>query len=158
MVLSILSINDNDNNYVDNIFKCFERSRPEIISTLTWKKGTKQHVEIPDFVLSKICDENAGCNFECNDNCNGKEKCNNKRIHCKQWKNVKKKDSGNQTRGFGLFFEEGCKKNDFIIKYTGTVTKKHGSIYSMKINLPELKGKGRKESSRYTSMQVMMMV
>jgi hypothetical protein len=138
MVLSILSINDDDNNNDDNVFEFFERPRPEIVSTLTWKRETKQYVEIPDFVLSKICNENAGCNFECNDNCNGKEKCN-KRIQCKRWKNVKKRDSGNQMRGFSLFLEEGCKKNDFIIKYTGTVTTKRGSIYSMTINLAELK-------------------
>jgi hypothetical protein len=144
MGLSILSINDDDNNNKDNVFKCFERPRPEIVSTLMWNRGTKHHVKIPDFLLSKICDENAGCNFECNDNCNGKEKCNNKRIQRKQWKNVKKRDSGNQTRGFGLLLEEGCKKNDFIIKYTGTVTKKGGSIYSMKKYPPELKGKRKK--------------
>jgi hypothetical protein len=144
MVLSILSINDNDNNDDNDVFKCFERPKPEIVSTLTWNRGTKQHVKIPNFVLSKICDENMGCNFECNDDCNGKEKCNNKRIQCKQWKNVKKRDSGNQTWGFGLFLEEECKKNDFIVEYTGTITKKCGSIYSMKINPPELKGKRKK--------------
>ncbi len=84
MVLSIFSINDDDNNNNNNVSKCFERLRPEILSTLTWNRGTKQHVEIPDYVLSKICDENPDCNFECNDNCNGKEKYNNKRIQCKQ--------------------------------------------------------------------------
>ena len=110
MVLSILSINYNDNDDKDDVFECFEMTMPEIVSTLTWKKGTKQHVEIPDFVLSKICDENAGCNFECNDNCNGKEKYNNKRIQCKQWKHVKKRDSGIKKGDLVYFLKKDARR------------------------------------------------
>ncbi len=122
--------------------------RPEIASHLTWTRGTKQHVRIPDFELSKICNENSGCYYECNDNCDGKDKCNNKRIRRKQWKNVMERDSGNQKKGFSLFLEEGCRKDDFIIVYTGKVTKKHGGNYSMKINTPEFKGKRKKGVDR----------
>ncbi len=143
MVLSILSINNDDDN-ISNPVKCFERPRPEIASNLTWTRGTKQHVRIPDFKLSKICNKNLGRHYECHDNCDGKDKCNNKRIQQNQWKNVVERDSGNQNKGFGLFFEEGCRKDDFIIEYTGRVTKKHGGNYSMKINLPEFKGKRKK--------------
>jgi SET domain-containing protein len=53
-------------------------------------------------------------------------------------------DSGNQKKGFGLFLEEGCGKDDFIIEYMGRVTKKNGGNYSMKINPPEFKGKRKK--------------
>ncbi len=55
------------------------------------------------------------------------------------------RDSGNPNKGFGLFLEEGCRKDDFIIEYTGKVTKKHGSIYSMKINPPP-ESKGKRET------------
>jgi hypothetical protein len=79
MVLSILSMNNNDND-VSNPVECFERPRPEIASHLTWTRGTKQHVRIPVFKLSKICNENLGCYYECDDNCDGKDKCHNKRI------------------------------------------------------------------------------
>ncbi len=99
---------------------------------------------MPDFELSKICDENLGCHYECNDNCDGKDKCNNKRIQQNQWKNVVERDSGNQNKGFGLFLEEGYRKDDFIIEYMGRVTKKHGGNYCMKINLPEFDGKRKK--------------
>ncbi len=126
IVLSILSIDNNDDNDSD----------PVIASQLTWTKETEKHVKMPDFNLSKIWDENSGCHYECNDNCDGKDKCNNKRIQQNQWKNVMERDSGNPNKGFGLFFEEGCRKDDFIIEYMGKVTKKHGGIYSMKINPP----------------------
>jgi hypothetical protein len=79
IVLSILSINDN----VDNIFnpvECFKRPSPEIASPLTWTKEIAKHVRMPGFNLSKICDENLGCRYECDDTCNGREECNNKRI------------------------------------------------------------------------------
>ncbi len=59
-------------------------------------------------------------------------------------KNVEKRHSGNQKRGFGLFLEEGCRKDNFIIEYLGKVTKKHGGIYCMKINMPKFKGKRKK--------------
>ncbi len=49
-----------------------------------------------------------------------------------------------ECRGKGLFLEEGCRKDDFIIEYMGKVTKKHGSNYSMKINPPEFEGKRKK--------------
>jgi hypothetical protein len=62
MVLSILSINNNDDN-ISNPVECFERPRPEIASHLTWTRGTKQHVRIPDLKLSKICNENLGCHY-----------------------------------------------------------------------------------------------
>ncbi len=143
MVLSILSINNYDNNVSDPA-ECFERPRPEIASHLTLARGTKQHDRILDFKLSKICDENLGCHYECDDNCNGKDKCNSKRIQQNQWKNVVERDSGNQNKGFGLFLEEGCRKDDFIIEYMGRVTKKHGGNYSMKINPPEFEGKRKK--------------
>jgi hypothetical protein len=55
-----------------------------------------------------------------------------------------KRDSGNQKKGFGLFLEGGCRKDDFIIEYMGRVTKKHGGNYSMKINPPEFKEKREK--------------
>jgi hypothetical protein len=45
MVLSILSINYNDNDDKDDVFECFEMTMPEIVSTLKWNKETKQHVE-----------------------------------------------------------------------------------------------------------------
>jgi hypothetical protein len=132
IVLSILSINKNDNN----------DSNPVIASHLTWTKETEKYVKMPDFNVSKICDENSGCHYECDDNCDGKDKCNNKRIQQNQWKNVVERDSGNPNKGFGQFLEEGCKKDDFIIEYMGKVTKKHGGNYSMKINPPpESKGK-----------------
>jgi SET domain-containing protein len=54
------------------------------------------------------------------------------------------RDSGNQKKGFGLFLEDGCRKDDFIIEYMGRVTKKHDGNYSMKINPPEFKGKRKK--------------
>ena len=54
-----------------------------------------------------------------------------------------KRDSGNKKKGFGLFLEEGCRKDDFIIEYTGKVTKTIGGKYSMKIKPPEFKRKGK---------------
>ena len=48
-----------------------------------------------------------------------------------------KRDSRNKEKGFGLFLEEGCRKDDFIIEYTGKVTKTNGGKYSMKIKPPE---------------------
>ncbi len=48
-----------------------------------------------------------------------------------------KRDSGNKKKGFGLFLEEGCRKDDFIIEYTSKVTKTNGGKYSMKIKPPE---------------------
>ncbi len=71
IVQSILSIDNNDG----------DDSNPVIASHLTWTKETEKHVKMPDFNLSKICNENLGCHYECNDNCDGKDKCNNKRIH-----------------------------------------------------------------------------
>jgi hypothetical protein len=135
IVLSILSIDNNDDDDSD----------PVIASHLTWTKETKKHVKMPDFNLSKIYDGNLGCHYECNDNCDGKDKCNNKRIQQNQWKNVVERDSGNPNKGFGLFLEGGCRRDDFIIEYTGKVTKKHGSIYSMKINPPP-ESKGKRET------------
>jgi hypothetical protein len=143
MVLSILSINNDDDN-VSNPVECFKGPRPEIASHLTWTRGTKQHVRIPVFELSKICNENLGCHYECNDNCDGKDKCNNKWIQQHQWKNVVERDSAKQNKGFGLFLEEGCRKDDFIIEYMRRVYKKHGGNYSMKINPPEFEGKRKK--------------
>ena len=80
------------------------------------------------------------------------DKCNNKRIQQNQWKNVVERDSGNQKKGFDLFLDERCRKDDFIIEYTGRVTKKHGGNYSMKMNPIEFKGKREKESTRYILM------
>jgi SET domain-containing protein len=54
-----------------------------------------------------------------------------------------KMDSGNQKKGLGLFLEEGCRKDDFIIEYTGKVAKTNGGMYSMKIKPPEFKRKGK---------------
>ncbi len=69
------------------------------------------------------------------------------------------RDSGNEKKGFGLFLEEGCRKDDFIIEYTGRVTKKHGGNYSMKINPPEFKGKRKKGVNMvYILMQILMVV
>ncbi len=135
IVLSILSINNDDD----------DNSDPVIASHLTWTKETEKHVKMQGFNLSKICDENSGCHYECNDNCNGKDKCNNKRIHQNQWNNVVERDSGNLNKGFGLFLEEGCRRDDFIIEYMGKVTKKHGGIHSMKINPPP-ESKGKRET------------
>ncbi len=45
MVLSILSINYDDNDNNNDVFECFEMTMPEIVSTLKWNKETKQHVE-----------------------------------------------------------------------------------------------------------------
>ncbi len=59
------------------------------------------------------------------------------RIQQNQWKNVMKRDSGSKKKGFGLFLEEGCRKDDFIIEYTGKVTKTNGGKYSMKTKPPE---------------------
>jgi hypothetical protein len=105
-------------------------------TSLVWKRGTKQHVKIPDFELCKVCNVNLARNYACNENCDGKEECQNKKIQQKQWKDVKKRDSRNKKRGFSLFVKEECRKDDFIIKYTGTITKSPGGIYSMEINLP----------------------
>jgi SET domain-containing protein len=55
------------------------------------------------------------------------------------------RDSGNLNKGFGLFLEEGCRRDDFIIEYTGKVTKNLGGIYSMKINQPP-ESKGKRET------------
>ncbi len=138
IVLYILLINDNVDNISDPV-KCFERPRHEIASPLTWTKEIAKYVRMAEFNLSKICDENLGCRYECNDTCNGRDNCNNKRIQQKQWEDVKERDSGDPKKGFGLFLKEGCKENDFIIEYTGKVTKKHGGIYSMRVNPPEAK-------------------
>jgi SET domain-containing protein len=54
-----------------------------------------------------------------------------------------KRDSGNKKKGFGLFLEEGCRKDDFVIEYTGKVTKTNGGKYSMKIKPPESIRKGK---------------
>jgi hypothetical protein len=97
---------------------------------LTWARGTKNHVRIVDFKLSKFCHNNSRCCYECDDNCNGKDNCNNKRIEQNQWNNVVKRDSGNQKKGFGLFLEVGCRKDDFIIEDTGKVTKTNGGKYN----------------------------
>jgi hypothetical protein len=113
IMLSILSINNDDSNNSD----------PAIASHLTWTKETEKHVKMPDFNLSKICNENLHCHYECDDNCDGKDKCNNKRIQRNQWKNVVERDSGNPNKRFGLFLEEGCWKDDNIIEYTGKVIK-----------------------------------
>jgi hypothetical protein len=48
IVLSILSIDNDDNDDSD----------PVIASHLTWTKVTEKHVKMPDFNLSKICNEN----------------------------------------------------------------------------------------------------
>jgi hypothetical protein len=55
-----------------------------------------------------------------------------------------KRDSGNQKKGFGLFLEEGCRTDDFIIEYMGKVTKTNGGKYSMKIKPPESIRKGKR--------------
>ncbi len=111
----------------------------------------KNYVRIDDFKLSKICHNNSRCCYECNDNCNGKDNCNNKRIQQNQWKNVVKRDSGNQKKGFGLFLEEGCRKDDFIIENTGKVTKTKDGKYSMKKKQPEFK---RKEETVYIDANI----
>lgn len=150
MVLSILSIDNDDNDVYDPVV-CIETPSPEIASHLTWARGTKNHVRIDNFELSKICHENSRCCYECDDNCNGKDNCNNKRIQRNQWKNVVKRDSGNKKKGFGLFLEEGCRKDDFIIEYTGKVTKTIGRKYSMKIKPPE---SIRKEKTVYIDAKI----
>ena len=48
-----------------------------------------------------------------------------------------KRDSRNKEKGFGLFLEEGCRKDEFIIVHMGKVTKTNGGKYSMKIKPPE---------------------
>jgi hypothetical protein len=58
MVLSILSIDNNDNDISDPVV-CIERPSPEIASHLTWARGTKNHVKIDNFELSKICHDNS---------------------------------------------------------------------------------------------------
>jgi hypothetical protein len=50
-----------------------------------------------------------------------------------------KRDPGNQKKRFGLFLEEGCRKDDFIIDYTGKVINTNGGKYSTKIKPPEFK-------------------
>jgi SET domain-containing protein len=145
-VLSILSIDNDDNDVYDPVaVVCIETPH------LTWARGTKNHVRIDNFELSKICHENSRCCYECDDNCNGKDNCNNKRIQRNQWKNVVKRDSGNKKKGFGLFLEEGCRKDDFIIEYTGKVTKTIGRKYSMKIKPPE---SIRKEKTVYIDAKI----
>ncbi len=56
-----------------------------------------------------------------------------------------KRDSGNKKKGLGLFLEEGCRKDDFIIEYMGKVTKTNGDggMYSMKIKPPESIRRGK---------------
>jgi hypothetical protein len=64
----------------------------------------------------------------------------NGRMSWKGTQGIKRRDSV-------FFLEEGCRKDDFIIEYTGKVTKTNGGKYSMKIKPPEFKGK-RKRGGR----------
>ena len=81
IVLSILSINDNGEDISDPV-ECLEGT------SMTWTKRMAKYVEMREFNLSKICDENSACHYECDDTCNGKDECTNKRIQQEQWKDV----------------------------------------------------------------------
>jgi histone-lysine N-methyltransferase SETD2 len=128
IVLSILSITDNVEDISDHPIECIERP------PLTWTKGMAAYVKMTESNLSKICDENSACYYECDDTCNGRDECTNKRIQRKQWRDVDKKDTGDPKMGFGLFLKGGCKKTDFIIEYTGRVTTKQGGNNTMRVN------------------------
>ncbi len=76
------------------------------------------------------CRANEAMQVECNDGCQGREMCLNKRIQKCEVKRVRKEERG--EKGFGLFADENIKKGEYVMEYTGEIVQNDpGNEYTM---------------------------
>ena len=72
--------------------------------------------------------------MDCDDDCNGRLDCKNKRVRKCLWKKVEVRHTKN-GKGSGLFAMEDIDKDDYVIEYVGKIEyKRRENNYMMKIN------------------------
>ncbi len=100
----------------------FPKKAKSIISNnLDWTEST---------VPGEICWQNKAMQIECDENCQDRGGCYNKRIQkCKVKKGRKKRGK----KGFGLFADEDIQKGEYVIEYVGKIVYKDpDNKYGMK--------------------------
>jgi SET domain-containing protein len=85
-------------------------------------------------IKNKDCEANKDNKIACNNNCNGRLDCKNKRVQKCLWKKIEVRHTQN-GRGSGLFAMEDIDKGGYVIKYMGKIEyKRKENNYMMKIN------------------------
>jgi hypothetical protein len=133
MILSILSVkptNDKEKNYNDEvtltaIHMKWNNKQKNIARASAWSTN---------LIMNKDCEANKDDKMDCNDDCNGRLDCKNKRVKKCLWKKVEVRHT-NDGKGSGLSAMEDIDKDDYVIEYVGKIKyKRRDKNYMMKIN------------------------
>jgi hypothetical protein len=94
----------------------WNNKQKNIARASTW--STKQ-------IVNKDCKANKDDKMGCNDDCNGRLDCINKRVQKCLWKKVEVRHT-KDGKGIGLFAMEDIDKDDYLIDYMGKIEYKKG--------------------------------
>jgi SET domain-containing protein len=132
MILSILLVkpkndkekNNNDEVTLSAIKMKWNNKQKNIARASTWSTN---------LIMKKDYKANKDDKMDCDDDCNGRLDCKNKRVQKCLWKKIDVRHT-QDGKGSSLFAMEDIEKDDYVIEYVGKIEyKRRENNYVMKI-------------------------